>query len=521
MPIQPAKVDNLTGPVEAVFTNFGGGLDWWSAKTTMPPNTAWLTENCFSRREIFDPNFAGALNSRPGLLLLHENPLGAGAGRLTNIRYVSTRVAATGNFLFVLETTTGRIYSTPWPGPIAYTLRATVAGATEMRAVSAAGYGIFCVYGPGGVGGMYSFDGTTFALIIGAPQARYIAFHQNRVFVAGMDANTTRLQFSDLRAPLVGYGLNLIDDVDDDSGWQITGLLDFQGTLIVTTGIKIFALAGSGPPDYSLYNINQAVGCSAPDSLTTDGDSIYFLSNRGFIRWDTHGEAEYISRPVWTYLRDDFDPDFASGTLSAYFNWGLYSSYRNFEGTDYNRAINLDLMTGGWFPTSKDSWKLSGLTSVENGEYLLAGDAANGRLYQVVTGTSDNGVGITSFWRHAHTDLGHPTAVKLLNHIEILAEVDSGTQRLELNVYRDFGLTPESMLAASATDIDLRATGTGARMSVATVDSSRTNVLFRATPSPSQKHFRTMSWEIKRTSATTPFTVLAVKVVATLYPTVP
>src|SRR3990172_4063433 len=382
----PATQEDYDGPVERLYTAFAGGLDASSRKNALPINAAWFCENCWSRGTVSETNLYGALRTRPGYTLLLENPLGIGPGSLTNLCNVFTTVAVVGQWIFALVPSTGEIYRTPWPAPLAWTLTATIVGATEMRAISTNGYGIFVVYVPGGAAGMFSWDGAAWAAIPGAPLARYIELHRGRVFTAGQDAAPFMIQYSDLFAPLVWPVTNIIPNaVDSNPNWQVQGLLEYRDRLYVPTGLSFYALAGSGPPDYEFIKVTSTVGCSSPRSLVTDGAWMYFLSNRGFMRWDGSSEPDNISSPIWNYYRGDFDAALANTTQCVYHDQALYIVYRSATGTNKYTGMLHDLwgsQSPGWYPTRVDSWNFASLLTVENGLYILAGDAITGRLWR-------------------------------------------------------------------------------------------------------------------------------------------
>lgn len=518
MPDQSPRVEQYQGPVEFLHEDFSGGLDAWMKRTSMIPNTAFICENAYPLRRVFDRNLYSALCTRPGLVELLDNPAGAGPGSLRNLTYVVTLTGGA-SVQWIFASVGDNIYATQWPAPLGWALVATIAGHTEMRAISIAGLGVFAVYGPGGVGGMFTWDGAAWAAIAGAPQARFIARRENRVFVAGQDAQPTRVNYSDDLSPTTGYSLNLLNNVGSDRGWPITGLLDYQGSLLIFTGNAVWQLAGAAEDDFRLFPITNSIGCVAPNTLCTDGERIFFLANRGFIRWDTQGEPVYLSELIWPYLRTDWNPNYIANAVAAYHDWGLYACYQNTAGAVgvNNRGIICELRKGGWFPVSSGNWNFASILSVENGLYLLAGDNTTGKLWQVRESSTDGANGISFQWRSLWNHFGQPTQPKLLNNIDILAEVDSaGTVPVTLRIYRDFSNTGTDLTATP--DIGLRATGTGARMSPATNDQNRTIVLFRAKPKANFRYFKTLSWEIVRASEKTPTIVHAVKVYATMKP---
>ena len=539
-------------PLEVVYTDFSGGFDGVSKRDALPPNTALFAENCWCRGTISESNLYGSLRTRPGYTILLENPLGAGAGSLTNLCVVNTTAAVTGQWVFALVPSTGGIYVTPWPAPLAWALITTIPGATEMRAVSFSGRGIFCVYGPGAVGGMFSFDGAAWAAIAGTPIARYIELHRGRVFVAAPDTAPFQIFYSDLFDPLTWPVTNIIPNVvDSNPNWQITGLMEYRDRLYVSTGLSFYALVGSGPPDYEFYKVTSWAGCSSARSLSTDGSYIYFLSNKGFMRWDGSSEPDNISRPVWNYYRNDFDGALANTTQCVYHDEALYIVYRTLTGTNKYRGMLHDLwgsQSRGWYPTRIDTWNFASLLTVENGLYIIAGDALNGRLVRLDNGHTDGANGIDTEWRHRpESEFGNPaykTIQKRLNRIEILAELDvsprvcvdipnvsmnhvdkpgifavvvAGPEKVEIDLYPDFNACA-AIMTDGTTDMDLRS-GTsiaGSHISELRAPYDRTVVLFVAPAPQDFPLFNAVSWAVKRTGAKTAMTILAVKLIAHL-----
>jgi hypothetical protein len=130
--------------------------------------------------------------------------------------------------------------------------------------------------------GLMEWDGTTWTAIPGAPKCRYIAAHNQRLYLSGRDGAPTTIFYSGLRNGRIWDDVSLAAAnagywtiVTPDNS-AITGFAPWQGYLAIFTNSAIMALVGAYPAEQSFTTVSSQIGCTAPRSIARVGDSAAF-----------------------------------------------------------------------------------------------------------------------------------------------------------------------------------------------------------------------------------------------------
>ena len=152
------------------------------------------------------------------------------------------------------------------------------------------------------------------------PQGRFLAFNAGTMFVSGIDDEPNNIYFT----PVNGKALGQFFTVDD----RVTGLLSFQGELVVFTQSSIWLVSGNSASTLFPRRTIVGRGCLAPFSIVPVDNVIYFLSENGVYSYDLSRVSE-VSRPVKPiWLDRNFARDFNMIGVHDYLNsavWWLYS----------------------------------------------------------------------------------------------------------------------------------------------------------------------------------------------------
>lgn len=132
------------------------------------------------------------------------------------------------------------------------------------------------------VDGLMEWDGTTWTAVPGAPKCRYIAAHNQRLYLSGRDGAPTTIYYSGLRNGRIWDDVSLAAAnagywtiVTPDNS-AITGFAPWQGYLAIFTNSAIMALVGAYPAEQSFTTVSSQIGCTAPRSIARVGDSAAF-----------------------------------------------------------------------------------------------------------------------------------------------------------------------------------------------------------------------------------------------------
>lgn len=130
------------------------------------------------------------------------------------------------------------------------------------------------------------YDGSTVEVLGGSPgDSRLLRFHKNRLFLVPT-ADPTRVNFSEL-GDYEEYGaVNFFYVPAPLSADPIQQMISFQDNLIIFTQNSKWTLSGV---DLATFTLREALGKEGllnPEAVDKDDNYIYFVSNKGFHRWN-------------------------------------------------------------------------------------------------------------------------------------------------------------------------------------------------------------------------------------------
>jgi hypothetical protein len=147
------------------------------------------------------------------------------------------------------------------------------------------------IIGPG-LSQMLCWNGTTVAVVSGAPAGSVIRWHQNRMYMVSADGRT--VYYSGMNAPGSWASGNSFKTLPEYG--RVVGLESHPGLLIMFCEGGILGLDGdpgqvsgatSSSPNYYVYVLHDKIGCDVPSSISTLGNSTaFFFRNDAYIFTD-------------------------------------------------------------------------------------------------------------------------------------------------------------------------------------------------------------------------------------------
>jgi len=307
--------------------------------------------------------------------------------------------------------------------------------------------------------GMFSFNGTTLSsAIAGAPAAKYITSHSERMWAASTDANKSRVFWSADGDPTSWSVTDDLIDVSQDDGDEITCIIPFLDNLIVFKRNSIWVLVNTYDPDNEMQLLKRVTdtGCIAGRTVVTLNNKIYFFGKNGFYEFDGVA-ARLISKNVETSVKD-VNPTYQDNACAvAYENMYMCSYTKNGDTTNQDMLI-YDTIARAWVSDDGKSACSNQMIVLnggdDDGELLSAYSGATGYIYQLDSGESDDGDGINYYHDTKWFDMGQPEAKKKLKKIWVYASA-SGDYNLTLTYFFD--------LQDTGTDILIPLGGDGAQ----------------------------------------------------------
>ena len=244
------------------------------------------------------------------------------------------------------------------------------------------------------------YDGTTVTALGSVPASNIIYEHKGYMFYVP-SVDPTRLYFSDV------YGTNLADPLGDFESVQpqsfkqfsspIKGLRTFEGKLVVSgndfTAFVTGNIFGGANDDTVIYTIDD-IGVTNHESMaiasTNNGTLLALVTNSG-IRYLTGGVYENalqqapLSETVAFYLKDgNFDNSWAftfKNKLYVGFDSGVLPALYN------DSVLVWDFRRG----VIDGIWSLHLNDCAEFNNVLYGSSSEDGNLYELLTGSDDNG----------------------------------------------------------------------------------------------------------------------------------
>ncbi len=249
------------------------------------------------------------------------------------------------------------------------------------------------------------------------PEARFVAYNAGTMFVAGIDDEPNNVYFS----PVNKTSLGQFFTVDD----RITGLLAFQGELVVFTQSSIWLVSGNSATTLFPRRTIAGRGCLAPFSIVPVDNVIYFLSENGIYSYDLSRVTE-VSRPVKPFWRArNFQRDFNLVGVHDWENSAVWWIYANGTSTESDAMLvhfyrnSAVVGTPSWVPWDIPNAQYCGLiTDPSTNLRQIKIGFEDGRVSTYGAGSDDNGTEIEWRWETGDQDLESPTVKKRWQQLE-------------------------------------------------------------------------------------------------------
>lgn len=282
------------------------------------------------------------------------------------------------------------------------------------------------------------------------PKGKYIALYKDSLFIYGDPNNPSRLYYSgggdQVENFTVGGGGGLID-ISKDDGQMGTGQIVFKNSLIVfkEDSIYQFSFTSTGLPQIS--QVNPAVGCIAPRSITAVENDIFFLSRRGvFTIGNEAGFAFDVLRTneLSAKVRDlvrTIDPAYIENVATLYTQDAsknlVIFSYTPSGATTNSMAIVYDRERTGWYQWTNiqaNCWAV--WRGTDGVTHYLYGDDSTGYVKEILTGSNDFGTAI-----HGYFYLKGESFKNGIDHYKVLKTVNAVLRKpsgsISLSIVKD------------------------------------------------------------------------------------
>jgi hypothetical protein len=402
-----------------LFRDFAGGVNRQAAPYALEPNEARDARNVVSTQ-------AGAVRKRNGILTF-----AAPAAALHSL-------AALPNPAFLVGVAGNKIYSIS-PAAVITDITAALAVTPgqrwEFALAPASGQGP--LFGMNGVDPPIAWSGAGNAVAWTAtsgvlPNGKYLTVAANKVFVAGMAANPSRLAWCDIAAPRAWPAANVVD-FDPEDGEELSGIGTIGPYVVVFKPSKTWIV-------YDLETganrrIGDNAGCVAHRSIVETPVGTLFLSKDQGVM-ETNGQSvKRVSDRVKPEL-DAIAVGQRSLAAGAFIGGHYYLSIAQ-GGAANDLTLDYDLLTDSWWLHSLGTADFAVWEAGAAAPSLFGAKAAAAivdKLFVAGIG-QDNGANFVAYWKGAYLPFGIPAKRKRIRQ----ARVD-GSGTFDVLIGRDFSV---------------------------------------------------------------------------------
>ena len=318
-------------------------------------------------------------------------------------------------------------------------------------------------------------NGTSTSTVAAIPKGSDAKWWHNFLFVIGVSGNKSRLYFSDVNEPETFDGANGFIDVNADDGEEITAIAALQDTLFIFKPTKIFTLTGYGVSDFTLADLGDfaagGVGTIAPQSVVETGKDIFYMSYFGdtphFRSIQRTREGFFVDYGI---ISDNITGTMDRLTTSQLSNTsGIFDGRRLWQavttsGTTNNEVLVYDTLTKGWTRLDGINASVFHLSTISGSPVIYFGSSsANGKSYQLLSGTNDDGSAI-DFLIDTPMYAPSPGAKSRFKYLYMTADVSS-------DVDIDVDYSPDGFTFTDLSTLEL--TGEGAAFGTAVFGTSK------------------------------------------------
>lgn len=292
---------------------------------------------------------------------------------------------------------------------------------------------------------MKSWDGSTWTTVSNGKILKYGAYYNNRLW--GVDPSSPDKFWWSVSgsADFSSSGSGSLQ-VFPGSGAQITALHVFQNSLYVWLNGAIKGIFKVDPDpavanNFTITLVTNTIGCVSHRSVAQIENDLYFASDDGIY---TLGAVAYFTniRTTNKSLRMQTVFDSMSGTskqrlVGKYFNFKYHLFYPLYGGQN-DSCLVYDIR----YQALQD-WRniaaqdASTFTDSTKTTRLYFGHPTTGKIYQLYSGTTDDGTPIASYWSSKSFDEGYADTEKLYFDSTFIFDQLNGSVSINV-VFNDF-----------------------------------------------------------------------------------
>jgi hypothetical protein len=207
---------------------------------------------------------------------------------------------------------------------------------------------------------------------------------------------------------------------------KISALVEQKYTLPVLTDDTVERLLYTDEDNFQLENTYSTQGCIAYRSAVNCDNLLVYLGFEGLYYFDGVDVKE-LNIPLNEYIKANINEAYASLSAACYFDNKYLFSYPKGESTVPNETLYYDFRyhTYGIYNFAFGCY--SKWDKGADGLQLKGGSTTIGRVYSVLTGTTDDDAAITAYDSPEPIDLGIPEVYKQWYSILIKIKTTSGT----------------------------------------------------------------------------------------------
>lgn len=245
------------------------------------------------------------------------------------------------------------------------------------------------------------------------------------------------------------------EDVGED-GEEIIGCTQHAQSLWIYKRRSIWRVDGNLDSAAAVpRRITNQHGLIGESALIPVGPVDYFVGAEGVFLSNGDSVIE-VSRAIRPLFRGDFVPvrfgvawapinqAAIQACVLGFINGRLYFSYPEGSATVPSKTLVLDVVSGRW---AEHDGGFSAFHYEGQGDFLIAGGQSDNGLYEMETGSTDNGAALAVDWQSAFLDQGLPNNPKVYSDvvIELQTEIGGAGPAETLSI----ALIPESGTAAA------------------------------------------------------------------------
>lgn len=268
------------------------------------------------------------------------------------------------------------------------------------------------------------------------PPCRYLVNHQERLvgaFSSGSAGDQKTVYISNYQEPENCPLIAPLDEVDNPVfGARIpvedtvTALATFGNVLLVWTAGGCWRLIGDNPNNWSFDKWIDN-GCVAHRTAASHRNTLLWLGPDGVYQAEGWGQVTRISDPIRAEFEDEITAPFMENAHAFIWQDRYYLCF-------IDRAFYYDLTYRTWGELTSWDWLNTAVSrnTGETKERIFAADDLSAQVWELETGTDDDGDAIQVRWTSKDKDLGHFGREKRVHRVVVAFKTGTGEATVKL-----------------------------------------------------------------------------------------